>query len=111
MATAQACECETGTLLYDQFESTDLGMDKRYGEVSFKRCKRCQRMWLRYYYVQEAFTGSGRWYEGLIPPELESSVTADNALEVLAKLDGYLCGGSWYDGKIIKGHGPPDLFP
>jgi len=86
-------------------------MDKQCGEVSLKRCRGCRRLRRRYYYVQEGLTGSGRWYRGLIPPELERAVPADNALRVLAKLDRYLCGGCCYDGKTIKGHGPADLFP
>jgi hypothetical protein len=28
MAEAQLCECETGTLRFDEFEETDLGMDE-----------------------------------------------------------------------------------
>ena len=111
MTKPESCVCETGTLRFDNFEETDLGMDTHYGEVSLKRCRHCGRVWLRSYYVQEAFTGSGRWYEGLVPPELEDSITADNALEVLGKLDGYLCGGSWYEGRVVKGKGPPNLFP
>jgi len=111
MGEAQICACETGALRFDNFAETDLGMDQHHGEVSLNRCRQCRRLWRQYYHAQEAFTGSGRCYRGLIPPELENSITADNALEVLGKLDGYLCGGSRLDGQIVKGHGPLDLFP
>jgi hypothetical protein len=106
-----SCVCAGGEFGGDNFERTELGMDDRFGEVSLIRCRRCRRLWLHYYYVQEAFTRSGRWYHGLISAEMEGAVSAENALDLLAKLDGYWCGGSYFDGKVFRGQGPPDLFP
>jgi hypothetical protein len=106
-----SCSCAGGKFGGDSFEETYLGMDNHFSEVSLIRCKRCNRFWLHYYYVNESFSKSGRWYHGLIPLGGEGTVTLDNALEVLGKLDGYWCGGSWYDGKVVKGKGPPNLFP
>ena len=111
MAEAQICACETGTLSFENFEEADLGIDQHRGEVLLKRCRHCRRLWLKRYYAQEAFTGWGRWYEGLVPPELETSVKAESALEFLGKLDGYLCGGSYFDGRIFKSQGPPEHVP
>ncbi len=105
------CICAGGKFGGSSFERAELGMDDHYGEVSLIRCKRCQRLWLHYYYVNEAFSKSGRWYHGLVAREMETSITCDNALDVLGKLDWYWCGGSWYDGKVVKGRGVPNLFP
>jgi hypothetical protein len=106
-----SCTCAGGKFGGDSFEKNDLGMDDHFGEVSLIQCKRCRRLWLHYYYVKESFSKSGRWYHGLIPPEEEGSVTVENALEVLGKLDGYWSGGSWYHGSVVKEKGPPNLFP
>ena len=111
MEEDSSCSCAGGKFGGDSFEETYLGLDSHFGEVSLIRCKRCRRLWLHYYYVNESFSKSGRWYHGLIPPEEEGSVTLENALEVLGKLDGYWCGGSWYHGSVVKEKGPPNLFP
>jgi hypothetical protein len=105
------CLCAGGRFGGDNFESTDLGTDRRYGEVSLIRCRRCRCLWLHYYDVQEAFTGSGRWYHGLIAPELEGAISAEKALEILGKLDGYWCGGSFFDGRVFRATGVPELRP
>ena len=105
------CGCAGGKFGGDGFVKIDLGIDDHCGEVSLIRCKQCGRLWLHYYYVKESFSKSGRWYHGLIPPGEEGAVTLDNALEVLGRLDGYWCGGSWYHGNVVKGKGPPNLFP
>ena len=95
----------------ENFEQQYLGMDERYGEVSLLTCTPCGRRWLRYYYVNESFSRSGRWYHGLLPPGSLEDVTVEKALEILGKLDWYWCGGSWYEGKVLKAQGPPDLWP
>lgn len=111
MSQDPECTCAGGKFGGSSFESTDLGMDNHYGEVSLIRCTRCRRLWLHYYYVNEAFSKSGRWYHGLVPSRLEGSITRDNALDVFGKLEWYWYGGSFYDGKIGRGQGPPNLFP
>jgi hypothetical protein len=47
----------------------------------------------------------------LIAPEVEGAVSAESALDILGKLDGYWCGGSFFDGRVFRGQGPPELFP
>lgn len=111
MAEDRECACAGGKFGGSGFERKELGMDRYYGEVSLHRCKRCRRLWLHYYYVNESFSKSGRWYHGLVPRKLEDSISCENALEILGKLDWYYCGGSFYDGKIGKGRGRIDLFP
>ncbi len=75
--------CPSGKLGGGGLESTGLGVDNHIGGVSLIRCQRCRRLWLHYYYVNESFAGSGCWYHGLLTPETENSVTADNAREIL----------------------------
>jgi hypothetical protein len=103
-----SCACGEGRFGGDDFERTELGMDCHFGEVALLRCR---RFWLHYYYVEEAFTGSGRWYHGLIAPEVESSVTLDTARKILEKLEEYWCGGSHFGGRVYKRRGKLDLFP
>ena len=81
-------------------EDTALGMDERYGEVTLLNCGECGQVWLRYFYENEAFSRSGRWFMGPLNREQLEIVKAANALGILAGLDGYFYGGSYFDGKI-----------
>lgn len=84
---------------------TDLGMDEIYGEVSVYRCSICGQRWLRYYWVNEAFTGSGRWYLGAVSFVQFKWLTAIDAKETLEALPWYFFGGSYFDGKTGKSSG------
>ena len=86
-------------------------MDKNYAEVSISICQSCGQHWLRYFYEQEAFTASGRWYLGALTPERLSALTADNAKSFFEGLDWYFYGGSYYDGQIGKTSGKIILIP
>ena len=46
----------------------ELGMDAALAEVTLLYCRHCGRYWLRYFYENEAFSRSGRWYLGALPP-------------------------------------------
>ncbi len=89
----------------------DLGMDNRYGEVSIHLAPECGHHWLRYYYVVEAFTASGRFYLGLITPEQATSLTAAEAISALEAMPWYYYGGSYFDGRSGKASGPIYLNP
>jgi len=110
MENQAACACLE--LVYVPWESEDkyLGTDEYYAEISLQTCKRCGRIWLRYFYENEAFTKSGRWYRGLVPDDQVESVSAEGAREFLGKLEWYLCGGSFY-GKVFKTSGVPSVWP
>ncbi len=93
-ALAEACGC------YDSTESltgefSELGMDDNFAEISLGRCRSCGQHWLRYYYVVEGISGSGRWFMGAV----DKSVGAEDAKGVLESLPYYVCGGSYFDGK------------
>lgn len=73
----------------------DIGMDANYAEVSLLRCPACGQIWLRYFYENEAFSRSGRWYLGAVSRE----VTTEDAKAVLESLPEYRYGGSYYEGR------------
>ena len=82
-----------------------LGMDSRYGEVTLLICPDCGQIWLRYFYENEAFSRSGRWYMGPVNPAQIARITAENAKEILEGMDWYLFGGSYFDGKTGRSSG------
>lgn len=96
------CECLSGDFYYAKFEQRDLDMDSDYGEVSIRRCRRCGRYWLNYLMEYEYLTGAGRWFCGVITPEIAASATAESAREILEGLEWYFRGGSAFGGKISK---------
>ncbi len=94
---------------YTDFNSRYIGDDPqngRYAEVSLEDCRYCGRVWLRYYFSYEHFSRSGRWYRGVVSPEVAARVSPENAATILETLEWYLAGGSYFDGKILRLHGP-----
>ncbi len=110
MENREPCVCLEVAYVEWEFEDKYLGTDHYYADISLQTCKHCGRIWLRYFYENEAFTKSGRWYRGVITAEQAKSVAAENALEYLGNLDWYLCGGSFY-GKVFKTRGVPTIWP
>lgn len=79
------------------FEETWVGIDKtkgRYWEVSIRLCKGCHRVWVHYHVEYAAFNKSGRWFRGLISPDLAKTITPKTAVEALAQLDWHFYEGS-----------------
>jgi hypothetical protein len=89
----------------------ELGMDRRFGEVSILVCRDCGQYWLRYFYEVEAFTRSGRWYLGPITEAQASLLSAEEAKSVLEGLSWYYYGGSYFNGRSGKSSGPILLNP
>jgi hypothetical protein len=83
-----------------------LGLDRDLAEVSVELCGDCGRHWLRYFHEVESFTGSGRWYLGVIALAQLADLTADRARDILAELDLYYYGGSYYRGENGRMSGP-----
>lgn len=86
-------------------------MDSNFAEVSLLVCADCGQQWLRYFYENEAFTASGRWYLGAIHAEQAEHLNAENARIILENLDWYYYGGSYYGGKSGKTSGRILLHP
>ena len=96
---AAECNC------LSHLETTqELGIDSNFAEASIQQCKACGRLWLRYFYENEAFTGSGRWFVGQL--QKEPTPTAQTARHLLEAMDSYYCGGSYFGGKVNKSSGP-----
>jgi len=103
------CACMTPPFNYKDFDKHAVGVDTakgRYGEVAIETCHHCGSLWLTYFVEYEAFSGSARWYRGLISPEVAETVTAENAVSILDGLDWHFAGGSYFDSTGRKGTGP-----
>ena len=99
----QLCECQEEPLWFDRYiHIKHLGTDEthgRFGEVDLLQCKSCGRYWLQYLVEYESFTGSGRYFMGLITKEIADTLSPDKAVEFLNSLDWHLCGGSFFGRK------------
>ncbi|HZE97053.1 MAG TPA: hypothetical protein VE981_08495 [Planctomycetota bacterium] len=104
-----SCRCLEGDPPCTQFERTFLGTDDLYAEVSVDHCTTCGRDWLHYLLEFEFHTGSGRWYRGLIGPEIAFSHR--NAASVFGQLPEYWAGGSRFEGRVHLRSGPLDVSP
>jgi hypothetical protein len=98
------CECFNGAHR-NLFEHREIGMDENFGEISVWVCARCAQPWLRYFYENEAFTASGRWYLGAISSDQLTLLTRENAKRILEELDWYFYGGSYFHGHVGKTSG------
>lgn len=97
------CICMDPQCGRDCFDSQLVGTDQRYGEVELWTCKLCTTTWLHYHLEYEAFTGSGRWYRGIIPAE--TNVDAHHAVKQLEHLPWYFYGGSYFKTAGMRGAG------
>ncbi len=99
----QECTCLNGPMNFSRYSRVKfIGIDKtngRFGEVSLLQCKTCGRYWLHYLVEYEGFTGSGRWFMGLITQEIADSLSPRAAIEYLNRLDWHLYGGSYFGKK------------
>ena len=97
------CECLHEPMPYDRYTPIKyLGTDPsngRFGEVHIVRCNLCGRYWLRYSVEYEGFTASGRYFMGLIAPDVADALRPDQAIEFLGSLDWHLYGGSYFGRK------------
>jgi len=107
LAALEACDCFDDPCAPRE-ETQNLGMDANYAEVTLLSCPTCGQVWLRYFYENEAFSRSGRWYLAPLP---DTPFDAQNAREVLGSQEWYFYGGSYYDGQTGKAHGPILLNP
>ena len=93
----KTCVCLEGPRMFGHYVLVRIiGVDEtkgRFGDVKLRRCRDCGRHWLHYFVEYEAFTGSGRWYMGLITPEAASDLRPEDAVEYLNSLECLgLCG-------------------
>lgn len=104
-----SCACLRGDFRAEALDRTFLGTDDLFAEVSVEQCRSCGRNWLHYLLEFEGFSRSGRWYRGLIGPDVAFSHR--NAGSILAQLPEYWAGGSRFDGNVHRRSGPIDVSP
>ncbi|MDX2213082.1 MAG: hypothetical protein SFY66_07310 [Oculatellaceae cyanobacterium bins.114] len=98
------CECLAGNFSA-LLQVGDAYVDDQFAEVSVQICSRCGQLWLRYFYENEAFTRSGRWYLAPLPPHEYTKLRREDAKKWLENMPWYYCGGSYFDGKVSKTSG------
>jgi len=107
---AEPCGCFSAPYHFLEYEN-ELGMDDEFAEVSLLVCSVCGQKWLRYFYENEAFTASGRWYLGAIAGEQTSVLNVANAKATLEGLSWYYYGGSYFGGQFARTSGTIVLNP
>jgi hypothetical protein len=103
------CRCFSPPFDFRDFDAEPVGVDQtngRFGDVSIETCKHCGTRWLRYFVEYEAFSASGRWFRGLLTPELERTLTPTAAVALLQNLPWHFYGGSYFQTTGAKGTGP-----
>ena len=106
-----ACRCETPPIDYRDYAADDMGVDQDHGRFSdarIDRCRWCGRLWLHYHRELEAFSGSGRWYRGVVTPEQAVRALSADATQILAELSWHLYGGSYFDHAGHRSDAPID---
>lgn len=86
-----------------------VGSDDHFADIEILRCPRCERLWLRYFYENEAFALSGRWFMGEVSPHYALAISPSDARKHLESLPDYFFGGSYFDGQSGKASGPITL--
>ncbi len=93
---------------FTDFATEFIGTDEtngRFGEVTVETCRLCGSKWLRYMVEYAAFTGSGRWYKGLVSQKTLNKLTPETAVVILERLPWHFYGGSYFETTGRKGIG------
>jgi hypothetical protein len=77
----------------------------RFGEVTLLRCPACGQYWLRYALEYEHESESGRFFLGVIAPDVARGLGPEAAVGYLESLGWYLYGGSYFRGQGRSGGG------
>ena len=105
-ADPSQCICLNLPLPFDHYEKIRfIGRDEtlgRFGEVTLKQCRHCQRYWLHYFVEYEAYRKSGRYFMGLITAADAETMRPEMAVDYLGSLDWHLYGGSYFDNQSGK---------
>jgi hypothetical protein len=108
------CRCMAPPFSAEDYRIAPIGTDQadgRFGDVSIATCKVCGKQWLHYQVEYEAFEKSGRWYRGVIAPEMEQAIRPETALAVLGQMEWYFAGGSYFESSGFKSSGAPAVGP
>jgi hypothetical protein len=106
--TAAPCSClKTGPQKPD-VDSRYIGVDEtdgRAADVTLERCRRCGRLWLRYFVEYEAFSRSGRWAVTPITEDAATAMTPELAAVFLDSAEWHVFGGSFWGHAGRRGRG------
>ncbi len=97
--TLPQCSCTKPDGTGNQFYTKMLGIDttaSRHAEVFLKSCRQCDSLWIEYFYENEAFSQSGRWYRGIIPLAHALTIAPTDVVSYLENLEWYIFGGSFF---------------
>lgn len=109
-AMSEQCICRTN-LAKGLLSEQDFGLDRNSAHVSILKCAICHQFWLHYFYENEVFSRSGRWYFAPISNQIRNEMKANKAKEILESMPVYWCGGSYFEGFVIQASGPIALTP
>lgn len=110
--TKDKCICEQPPFLFSNFNIVELGVDEtsgRFANVVIETCKHCKQKWIKYSVQYESFSESGRWYKGKVKESKAKSITPQNTIDYLEKLDAYFYGGSYFKSEGKEGKGKLDV--
>jgi hypothetical protein len=109
--TDAECGCLERGPRWGGFDEVFVGVDRtngRFGEVSIRTCRTCGRRWLHYLVEYEAFSGSGRWFAGVLPADADDPDPA-TAVALLRSLPWHVYGGSFFGTTGRRGTDPVDV--
>jgi len=105
------CGCEKPNQSSSDYRTSKIESDNSNdngAEVSVLQCRLCQRIWILYV-TNSQLSQSERWYKGIVAKKDLSSITPENAIEYLEKLDWYIYGGSYFKSEGTFGQGNINL--
>jgi hypothetical protein len=104
--SASACRCHQPPFHFEDYETSVLGDDSTWAEVSIDRCRNCGTYWLNYLIEEEHFSRSGRWWRVVVPEAEKDHLQAKNAREFIEQQASGFYGGSYFSSTGIAFHDP-----
>ena len=103
-----SCLCHTLPPYYTNYHYSYWGQDDtngRFADISRMECIHCGTIWLKYHVEFESFSYSGRWYMGIVTPEILETLSPGTVVDYLEHLDRYIYGGSYFKSPGLWGSG------
>jgi hypothetical protein len=89
------CKCHRPPILYTDYRDVRELDEDCWFTVTSEVCRFCGATWLHVKY-ETSISHSGRWWRGIVSPEIAASATAENALDILDGLAWHLVGGGHF---------------
>lgn len=78
----------------------------RYADVTVRRCRACNRLWIRYQVEYEGYSKSGRWAEAPIDEDTAKQITPEMSAQYIERQLWYIFGGCYWGHAGKRGEGP-----